>query len=188
MLCSAMPASGAVCPLFLHSAASMYTCLAVDAFNLFHATVTYISHQIVLQLAVFKLVCQVEVTGSSTDNCDGAVQQHRDQPFKLLPHRVVWIDSMPLPLRTDEHIFSFRDKRTTPRLTLFNRIADSLLNVYLGAHRQSRRVSLLSFFDMAQSVMDAGSPDDAHLIGYTPALDAMIDALMTTLCEDFEPS
>ena len=137
-----------------------------------------------LQLTVFKLACQVEVTGSSTENCDGAVQQH--QPF--LPHRVVWIDSMPLPLRTDEHIFAFNDKRTTPRIRLFNRIADSLLNVYLGAHRQSRRVSLLSFFDMAQSVMDAGSPDDAHLIGYTPALDAMIDALMTTLCEDFEPS
>lgn len=103
------------------------------------------------------------------------------------PRRVVWLDSLPLPMRTDEFIFSFHDKRTTPRLRLFNRIAETLLNVYIGAHTESRRVSLLSFFDMAQSVMDAGSPDDAHLIGYAPALDAMADALITTLCEDFDP-
>jgi hypothetical protein len=97
------------------------------------------------------------------------------------PKRVVWTDTMPLVVRTDHHIFSFRDKRTTPRLRLFNRVANAALKTLLGAHMQTRRFSVLEMFDMAQSVMEA-TPDDAHFIDYAPALDAMADMIMTTIC------
>jgi hypothetical protein len=95
--------------------------------------------------------------------------------------RLVWLDTMPFPIRNDGVIDGFADWRTTHRLALYNLAADHELSPLL---RRSGGPLLraVTAVDVLAPLADTYT-DNAHPVGLSAALDVTVARILRAICD-----
>ena len=99
---------------------------------------------------------------------------------------VVWVETLPHPLRNDGYVWGHKDGRTLHKLALLNRIAERELRGVAGAQLQEGTPAarpLLRFlraWEVLLPMLDV-FPDQSHAEG-TPALGPVAQGLFNLLC------
>jgi hypothetical protein len=93
--------------------------------------------------------------------------------------RVIWFETQPYPIATHSGAFLARCKRTQQRTQLANAVAAGAFAYHINP-QLSKQVFFIETFEMLSAVIEA-SPDNAHLTGYFPAMDAMTNMLLAAM-------
>jgi hypothetical protein len=96
------------------------------------------------------------------------------------------METQPFPVSTspsDRGPYSYRCKRTSQRARLFNMVASQALSVLVRVPPRIKHTTYVETFDMLSAIIEA-SADHAHLVGYLPALNALTQMVLGTLCSE----
>ena len=93
---------------------------------------------------------------------------------------VLWVDTLPFPIRNDLLVHKFGDWRTTHRLRLFNEAANFVLKPWLSVDPRVL-AGVVRLHDLVLPLVD-WSFDRNHLENVLPGMDASLDVVVSVLC------
>jgi hypothetical protein len=98
-------------------------------------------------------------------------------------HTAVWMETQPFPISTNNGIIiGHRCKRTSQRTRLYNAAAAHAIRPLASVPPGfTSTIKYLETFDMLSAILDA-STDNAHLVGFTPALNALAQMVLAAVC------